>query len=132
MRSEAHSVYHLSMKRAKTVRFTKEEEAEITSFVERTGEQEALVLQRSAIRGLREERFDRALLAYLHGASAAEAADLAGLDRHTFIDRALDRNVAVTADSMLPELARVADYLGDQRLAEAVRRVSSRGLAEAR
>jgi hypothetical protein len=86
-----------------------------------------VVLARASIRGLREERFERGLLAYLGGTSSSEAAGIAGLDRHTFLVRATERG-AIVGDAepatLLQDLSRVAEVLGDERLADAVARVS--------
>ena len=88
-----------------------------------------MVLARASIRGLREERFERGLLAYVGGASSVEAAGIAGVDRHAFLVRAAERG-AIVGDTepatLLQDLARVADVLGDERLAQAVSRVSAR------
>jgi hypothetical protein len=112
-----------------TVRYTEDEVHEIRQYAELTGEQEAVVLARASIRGLREERFERGLLAYLGGASSVEAAGIAGVDRHAFLVRAAERG-AVVGDTepatLLQDLARVADVLADERLAQAVSRVSAR------
>lgn len=114
---------------ARTVRFTDGEVREIREYAELTGEQEAVVLARASLRGLREERFERGLLAYLGGLSSSEAAGMAGVDRHTFLLRAAERG-AVVGDTepatLLQDLSRVADLLGDDRLAAAVARVSQR------
>ena len=114
---------------ARTVRFTDGEVREIREYAELTGEQEAVVLARASLRGLREERFERGLLAYLGGLSSSEAAGMAGVDRHAFLLRAAERG-AVVGDTepatLLQDLSRVADLLGDDRLAAAVARVSQR------
>jgi hypothetical protein len=114
---------------ARTVRYTEDEVREIREYAQLTGEQEAVVLARASIRGLREERFERGLLAYLGGSSSSEAAAIAGLDRHAFLVRATDRG-AIIGDSepatLLQDLSRAADMLGDERLAAAVASVSRR------
>jgi hypothetical protein len=120
--------YNMAMKAiARTVRYTENEVHEIREYAELTGEQEASLLARASIRGLREERFERGLLAYLGGASSREAADVAGVDRHSFLVRAAERGVSIgdtEPGTLLQDLARVADVLGDDRLAQAVARVS--------
>ncbi len=100
-------------------------------YAELTGEPEAVVLARSSIRGLREERFKRGLLAYLGGTSSFEAAGIAGVDRHTFLVRAADMGAIIGNTEparLLHDLSRVAEVLGDERLAAAVARVSQRPL----
>ena len=114
---------------ARTVRYTESEVREIREYAELIGEQEAVVLARASIRGLREERFERGLLAYLGGSSSSEGAAIAGVDRHTFLVRAAERG-AIVGDTepatLLQDLSRVADVLGDERLAAAVAHVSMR------
>ena len=113
----------------RTVRYTESEVREIREYAELTGEQEAVVLARASIRGLREERFERGLLAYLGGSSSSEAAAMAGLGRHTFLVRAAERG-ALMGDSepatLLQDLSRVADVLNDARLAAAIAEVARR------
>lgn len=114
---------------ARTIRYTENEVREIHEYAELTGEQEAVVLARASIRGLREERFERGLMAYLGGAGSFEAASIAGIDRHAFLVRAAERG-AVVGDSepttLLQDLSRVAEVLGDERLAAAVAQASRR------
>ena len=57
---------------ARTVRYTEDEVHELREYAELTGEQEAVVLARASIWGLREERFECGLMAYLGGASSVE------------------------------------------------------------
>jgi hypothetical protein len=112
---------------ARTVWYTEEEVREIREYAQLTGEQEAVSLARASIRGLREERLERGLLAYLGRKSSSEAAAIAGLDRHTFLVRATERG-AIAGDNepptLLQDLSRAADLLGDERLAAAVAGVS--------
>src|SRR5437879_476079 len=119
--------YNASMKAiAKTVRYTQEEIREIREYADLTGEQEAVVLERATIRGLREERLERGLMVYLSGAGSAEAAHVAGVDRHTFLNLALERGVVVGDDdpsTLLRDLALAAEALGDRSLADAVARI---------
>jgi hypothetical protein len=112
---------------ARTVRYTDEEVREIREYALLTGEQEAVVLARASIRGLREERFERGLLALLGGSGSTEAAVIAGLDRHTFLVRATERGATVgdtDPATLLADLSRAAEFLGDERLATAVETVS--------
>lgn len=111
------------------MRYTEDEVREIREYAQLTGEQEAVVLARASIRGLREERFERGLLAYLGGTNSSEAAAIAGLDRHTFLVRATERG-AIAGDNepatLLQDLSRTADLLGDDGLTAAVAGVSRR------
>lgn len=115
--------------RRRYVPYTDDEVREIREYAQMTGEQEAVVLARASMRGLREERFEHALLALLGGTGSTEAAAIAGLDRHTFLVRATERG-AVVGDTepatLLADLSRAADLLGDERLATAVDAASRR------
>ena len=118
--------------KAKTVRYTDEESAEIGAYAKSRREQEARMLERVSMRGLREERMDEALAAYVtRGLSAEEASAIAGLPKAVFIRAAAERNLALSPDSMLSDLARVSEQLGDKRLKSAVQKVSGRRLVEA-
>jgi hypothetical protein len=112
---------------AKTVRYSQAEIREIREYADLTGEQEAVLLERASIRGLREERLERGMMVYLGGAGSAEAAHVAGMDRHTFLNAALERHLVVGDDdpgTLLRDLAEAAEALGDERLADAVARVA--------
>ena len=119
---------------AKTVRYTEDEIREIREYADLTGEQEAVLLERASIRGLREERLERGLMAYLGGAGSSEAAHVAGLDRHTFLNVALERGVVMSDDdpgTLLRDLAQAAEVLHDERLANAVALVARSKLGDA-
>lgn len=114
----------MAKQRAKSLRFNDEEEAEIRSYVELTGEPEALVLERVALRGLRQERLERGLLSYLETRDSIHAASVGGITRHALLREAAERGMVVgdtSADDLFRDLAQVADLLGQERLAEAVR-----------
>jgi hypothetical protein len=79
------------------------------------------------MRGLREERLEKGLLAYAGGAASADAAAIAGIDRHSFLNRALERGITVLDDSpadLVQDLSRAATLLNDERLAAAVAALS--------
>jgi predicted HTH domain antitoxin len=106
-----------------SVRFTEPEEREVRAYVERTGETEATVLERVAVRGLREERIERAITEYLRHRDSSSAAEAAGIGRMAFLDELLHRGI--TFGDMAPEtlrrdLVRVAQLTGNSALAEAV------------
>ena len=65
----------------KSIRLTDEEASELDDVVRQSGEVEASVLKRAALRGLREDRVDRAVLLYLRGASTSDAATFARVPR---------------------------------------------------
>lgn len=115
--------------KAKSLRFTEAEEMEIREYIGLTGEQEAVVMERAAMRGLREERLEKGLMAYVGGASSSDAAAIAGIGRHAFLNEALDRKISLLDDGpedLLLDLSRAAEYLGDARLAAAVKKVSQK------
>jgi hypothetical protein len=108
---------------ARTVRYTENEVREIREYATFTGEQEAVLLARASLCGLREERLERGLMAYLGGASSSEAAHIAGVGRHDFILRAIERGMIVgdtEPDTLLQDISRIADIMGDSRLANVV------------
>ena len=117
----------------KSIRLNEEEARDLEELVQATGEVEASVLKRAALRGLRDERLDKALLHFVNGASSSEAAALARLPRARFLDLLADRGVAILdSPSTVPEeLEAVAALLGDERLAEVARDVRLRRSAEA-
>jgi hypothetical protein len=88
------------------------------------------VLERAALRGLRDERLDRAVMLYLQGAGSAEAAAVAQMSRSRFLDLIADRGITVLeAPSGIPEEPKAAvALLGDEELA-AVADVVERGRA---
>jgi hypothetical protein len=120
--------YHLGMKaNAKSLRFSEAEEAEIRDYLKISGEQEAVMLERAAIRGLREERLEKGFLALVGGASSSEAATIAGLDRHAFLTEAVEKGIPLLDDGpedMLRDLGQLAVLFEDERLAAAVETVS--------
>jgi hypothetical protein len=103
-------------------------ESGIRECPELTGEEEAMASARAS-RGLPEKRFEQALMTYAGGIGSSEAAGIAGMDRHTFIVRALEHGVmdgGSEAPTLLRDLAAVAEVLRDERLAAAVASVSRR------
>jgi hypothetical protein len=76
------------------------------------------------MRGILEMRVDEALLAYVNGASGAEAAAIAGMGRAEFFDLASSRNVGMVGerdpDLFVQNLAKAARALGDNRLRRAI------------
>jgi hypothetical protein len=78
------------------------------------------LLLRAAIRRLRAERIEQAVLLYLDGAGSAEAADLARVPRAEFLDLLASKGVALLdAPSSIPEeLEAMGKMLGDDRLTD--------------
>jgi len=113
----------------KSIRLTEQEASELEEFVEQSGEVEAAVLKRAALRGLRDDRVDRAVLLYLRGASTSDASSFARLPRGRFIDLLADKGVVVLeGPSSLPEeLDAVARLSGDKQLAEVAEAIRGRG-----
>ncbi len=76
------------------------------------------------MRGIVEMRIDEALLAYVNGASSAEAAVIAGMGRAEFFDLAASRNVAMVGErdaaAFVQNLSKAARALGDERLGQAL------------
>jgi predicted HTH domain antitoxin len=117
----------------KSIRLNEEEARDLEELVQATGEVEASVLKRAALRGLRDERLDKAMLLFVNGASSSEAAALARMPRARFLDLLADRGVAILdSPSTVPEeLEAVAGLLGDERLAEVAKDVRLRRSTEA-
>ncbi len=78
----------------KSIRLTDEEANELDEVVRLSGEVEASILKRAALRGLREDRLERAVLLYLRGASTSEAAIFARVPRARFIDLLVDKGIS--------------------------------------
>jgi hypothetical protein len=106
----------------KSIRLTDEEAQELDDFVRESGEVEAAILKRAALRGLREDRVDRALLAYLRGEGTVKAAEIARTPRAAFIDLLADKGIRVLDEpsTLADELDLISRLSGDKRLAEAV------------
>jgi Arc/MetJ-type ribon-helix-helix transcriptional regulator len=115
----------------KSIRLTEQEAQDLEELVKSSGEVEASVLKRAALRGLRDERVDKAVLRYLNGASSSEAAALANVPRAKFLDLLAEKGITILdAPSSVPEeLEAVAALFGDQRLADAAGRIRGRGPA---
>jgi hypothetical protein len=112
----------------KSIRLTDEEAHDLEELVQATGEVEASILKRAALRGLREERRDRAVLLFMDGASSSEAATFARMPRAGFIAHLADRGVAVLdGATTVPEgLETLAGLLGDDELAQVARSIGTR------
>lgn len=113
----------------KSIRLTEGEAAELHDFVARTGQTEAAVLKRAALEGLRSQRLQAGISAYLGGADTQAAADLAGLPRAQFLYELMERGVAVLRgpSTVLEEAAHLADVFGDERLRAAVQAIAAEG-----
>jgi predicted HTH domain antitoxin len=79
----------------KSIRLTQEEASAVAEYVRLVGGSEASLLKEAALRGLREIRLSRGVLAYLDGASSDEAARIAGLPRAPFLQVLMDRGVGL-------------------------------------
>lgn len=113
----------------KSIRLTEEEASELESFVRDSGEVEAAVLKRAALRGLREDRIDHAILAYIRGEGTDRAASIASVPRARFIDLLLEKGIRVLdqPSSLADELDLVAQLTSDKRLGDAAEAIRGRG-----
>jgi hypothetical protein len=104
----------------KSIRLTDDEANELDEVVRLSGEVEASILKRAALRGLREDRLERAVLLYLRGGGTSEAARFARVPRARFIDLLVDKGISVLeGPSSLPEeLDHVARLTNDRGLAD--------------
>lgn len=92
-----------------------------------TGESEEDILRRAAVHGIRDLRLEQGIRAFKEGGSSSEAAAIAGLPRAVFFEILLDRGIEVLGPepSLATQLAELGRRLGDQRLTEAARFLSS-------
>lgn len=79
----------------KSIRLEEAEAREFASYLQLVGGSEAALLKESALRGFREVRLARGILAYLEGAPIVDAARIAGLPRGPFLHTLGERGVAV-------------------------------------
>jgi hypothetical protein len=115
----------------KSIRLTDEEAKDLEAFVRENGEVEAAVLKRAALRGLREDRIDHAILVYLRGEGSERAAAIANLPRARFIDLLAERGVRVLdrPSTLADELDLIAGLADDRRLATAAATLRGGGTA---
>ncbi|MBI3971201.1 MAG: DUF433 domain-containing protein [Chloroflexi bacterium] len=117
----------------KSIRLTEEEAAQVRQYVEATGEVEAAVLKRAMLRGLKDIRLERGILAYLEGHGASEAAAIAGLGHAEFLWELMERGVQVLKgpSHMAKTLDRLGRELGDEKLIAAGRTLAEAEVAGA-
>jgi hypothetical protein len=110
----------------KSIRLTEEEAAQVKEYVALTGEVEATVLKRAALRGFKEMRLEQGILAYIQGEGSAEAAAIAGVGRAEFLWLLAERGVPLLKDPLAfsDGLEYLAEQLGDKRLAAIARTLS--------
>ena len=106
----------------KSIRLTEEEADDLQTYVALTGEVEASVLKRAALRGLREMRLEQGLLAFIQGQGSigsSEAARIAGIPRAEFLQILVDRGISMFQGPwrLAAELESLAEYLEDDKLA---------------
>lgn len=120
--------------RTKSIRLTDDEAADLQRYVAVTGEVEATVLKRAAMRGLRKMRLEQGILAFRSGAGSAEGAEIAGLPRAIFLNKLMDRGVPLLDDSydFPAELESIAARLDSERLARVARELGDERRARKR
>lgn len=79
----------------KSIRLTEQEAVEVADYLDLVGGTEASLLKEAALRGLRDIRLSRGILAYLDGAPAEEAERVAGLPRAPFLQALAERGVTL-------------------------------------
>ena len=109
--------------KTKSIRLTEEEARELQDFVARTGAVEATALKHAALRGLREERLDHAVLEYLRQRNSSQAAAVANLSRAEFLNVLVQRGITLLDEpsTLATELENLAEDFGNERLARAAR-----------
>jgi hypothetical protein len=115
--------------RTKSIRLSDEEQRLVELYLEITGEVEATFLKRAAMRGVREEMLERGLMAFIAGTNSSVAAQMAGVDRQTFLNALIEHKIPMTdesPDDMLDNLLRTSSDFGNDRLRQAVMAVQAR------
>lgn len=77
----------------KSIRLTEEEAERFKHYVAATGDVEANVLKRAALRGLHQMRLEQGTLAYLNGKTAGQAARFAGIGTVELLEHLMDKGV---------------------------------------
>ncbi|MGH7883412.1 MAG: hypothetical protein ACREN8_11015, partial [Candidatus Dormibacteraceae bacterium] len=93
--------------RTKSVRLSADEAQFVKDGVEMTGEVEASFLRRELMRGVRAERIERGVTAFVGGMPTYLAAQAAGMGRFEFIQELLERGIPLsnqTSESMFSDL----------------------------
>ena len=111
----------------KSIRLTEEEAASLRRYVELTGEVEANVLKRAALRGLGDLRLERAIARYLETGDSHKAGEIAGIGRAPFLWEAMERGVQILRgpSRMEDTLQALGTELGDERLIAAGRKLAA-------
>jgi hypothetical protein len=114
--------------RTKSIRLTEEEEAQLRTYVEVTGEVEATALKRAAMRGLKDMRLEQGILAFLNQQGSSEAAAIAGLPRAVFLQVLIDKGVTILdgSPSMAEQLETLAEVFDDRRFTDLARKLEEK------
>jgi hypothetical protein len=109
----------------KSIRLSEQEAAELRQYLAATGEVEAVALKRAAMRGLKDLRQEQALLTYLEGRGAFEAAQIAGLSRAEFLQLLVEKGITVLEgpSTLGAELDALAREFDSERLARAAKQL---------
>ncbi len=104
----------------KSIRLSESEAADLRDYLDATGEVEAQVLKRAAMRGLRELRIEQGILAFLKGSWSSEAARIAGIPRAEFLWLLMEKGIPLLDGpaTLSEELEHLANEFGRDRLAE--------------
>lgn len=107
----------------KSIRLTDDEAAGLHELVGATGEVEASVLKRAALRGLRAMRLEQGILVYLERRDSYEASRIAGLPRAALLWELGERGIVLGDGDpieFLDGLAELAESFSDERLKAAL------------
>jgi hypothetical protein len=90
------------------------------------------VAKRALLRGLRDLRIERGILAYLDGASSSEAAELAGIPRGLFLEILMDKGITVIHEvpALATQLAAAARLFESERLADVAEQLAAEDAAD--
>jgi hypothetical protein len=107
----------------KSIRLTEEEATEFRHYLEATGEVEAVVLKRAAMRGIREMRLTEAIKTYIEEHDSQQAARIAGLSRADFLHVLTEKGISILdgPSTLGAELEGLAHRFEDDKLAGAAR-----------
>ena len=110
-----------------SVQLSAEEAEELRLLQVATGESEEDILSRAAVQGIRDLRLEQGIRAFEEGGSSSEGAAIAGLPRAIFLQELIDRGIEMVGPepSLAMQLAELGRRLGDERLTEAARFLSS-------
>ena len=104
-----------------SIELTDREANELRQLARLTSADEGELLRQAALQGLSMLRFEAGLRAMSEGKGSSQAAEIAGLPRAEFLQRAMDRGITILEgpSTLTTELQDIARERGSERLARA-------------